>query len=395
MSTNVVNIPGKYTWTQFYPNGSIYAQQEYVGGYDHFSETRTDPDGYPKPKPPAWLFPKVYSLSTQKYRVTNGVIHYIQPNGFSGIMSGNLGALVDNDQVPLFPPLSSSESRESVIKALTKLKKQRVNLGVALAEAQQTANFVGDTALRLTKSATSLMAGKPKEAFARLGGANYRDYPKGWLGWNYAALPLLGDVYGSMQALSERQNLSDWVVTVKGVTRRVWTETLVFQNQPNVSGGTIFTDEIMRGYFTRLDYIPDNTFLTAISSLGVSNPLEVLWEKIPFSFVIDWMVPVGDWISTFDAAYGWKFLSGSQTRRLEVKRKITPARLPLSSGNRQLREEWEGNRRRLSIERSLYGSSPIVPAPRVKNPLSLGHMANGLSLLTQVLNRASFARWRI
>jgi hypothetical protein len=37
-----------------------------------------------------------------------------------------------------------------------------------------------------------------------------------------------------------------------------------------------------------------------ISALGLDRPLHVLWEVIPFSFVIDWFLPVADLVDKFD-----------------------------------------------------------------------------------------------
>ena len=36
-----------------------------------------------------------------------------------------------------------------------------------------------------------------------------------------------------------------------------------------------------------------NTF----SSLGLANPALVAWELVPFSFVIDWVLPIGSWLT--------------------------------------------------------------------------------------------------
>lgn len=36
------------------------------------------------------------------------------------------------------------------------------------------------------------------------------------------------------------------------------------------------------------------------SSLGLNNPAGIVWEAIPFSFVVDWIVPVGDFIENLN-----------------------------------------------------------------------------------------------
>lgn len=41
----------------------------------------------------------------------------------------------------------------------------------------------------------------------------------------------------------------------------------------------------------------ENPLLYRLNQAGVINPLTVAWELVPFSFVIDWFVPVGNWLA--------------------------------------------------------------------------------------------------
>jgi hypothetical protein len=47
--------------------------------------------------------------------------------------------------------------------------------------------------------------------------------------------------------------------------------------------------------------------------LGLTNPLAIAWELVPFSFVLDWLVPVGTWLQSLDATLGVKFVGGCRT----------------------------------------------------------------------------------
>lgn len=377
MATEVVSIPAKYR------SNIAGVINEHTGGSDLFLLQR--PDRVRTRKPTGWLYPKPYEMRTIKHRVVSGTIRSEnQSSGAQYSYEGFLGSFVDGGSSVDLLSSSTTERNQSIMKALTNLKDQRVNLGVALAEAQQTADFVGSSALKLGRAAKHALDGDFKRALGGLGVKRWRDYPSGWLGYNYAALPLLGDIYGSLSALNERRDLTEWVITVKGVSNYREMSADVFQSQPNMFGGCYRIDNKRRGYFTRLDYYPGNTFLSTLSSAGVTNPLEVIWEKVPFSFVVDWMVPVGDWLSTMDAALGFKFLSGSTTMRLESTRSTVVANEPVNPPYRCKFAKFEGKQRTLHIIRTVHNSSPLVAAPRIKNPLSLGHMANGLSLLAAV-----------
>lgn len=47
------------------------------------------------------------------------------------------------------------------------------------------------------------------------------------------------------------------------------------------------------------------------------NPLEWAWERIPFSFVVDWVLPVGNWIQSLSALNNVASIVGTQT---EIKK---------------------------------------------------------------------------
>jgi hypothetical protein len=44
--------------------------------------------------------------------------------------------------------------------------------------------------------------------------------------------------------------------------------------------------------------------LSELQQIGLTNPALVVWELIPFSFVFDWFVSVGDWLTGLTALQG-------------------------------------------------------------------------------------------
>lgn len=61
--------------------------------------------------------------------------------------------------------------------------------------------------------------------------------------------------------------------------------------------------------------------LARLQQFGITNPAALIWELIPFSFVIDWFVSVGDFISSLDTFVGKDFHSGTVSYWLEEKDK--------------------------------------------------------------------------
>lgn len=140
--------------------------------------------------------------------------------------------------------------------------------------------------------------------------------------------------------------------------------------------------EATSGVKVRLDYELENPFVATLAQLGITNPAELIWELVPYSFVIDWFVPVGNYLSAFDAALGWHFKGGTITEWARQKGVGLPR--PDGSGGwyyqpGQLGMKYHCNH--FKMVRSVYTSSPLPRFPGIKNPLSTGHIANAMALL--------------
>ena len=142
------------------------------------------------------------------------------------------------------------------------------------------------------------------------------------------------------------------------------------------------------GIYVRLDYRTVNPVLAAMQKLGVANPASLAWELLPYSFVVDWFLPIGQYLNSWTADLGLSFIGGSQTviRRLDCSL--------ISATNRSMNQYRTGSGHlsgggvhNWSIARTVMSSSPAPRLPAFKNPLSLGHFANGMSLLVSAMRR--------
>lgn len=339
----------------------------------------------PRRKPSGWLYPTSYQRQIIKFLGQHECYaHSIRNYGTWTQHTeyfGSLGRRSDPNYGRMPNLADANQLRAAEIQALLKLKNTRVNLGVALGEMQHTANFLGSTATTIARGVQQLRRGQVRKAFRTIG-ADWRSWPQNWLGYQYAMRPLLNDVYGSAEALSNR-DLPSWVTTVKGVNevKTSWTET-------SGSGNTHSTIDVSdrKGVFVRLDFHPSNEFYHTLSSLGVTNPLVVAWELVPFSFVLDWGIQIGSWLETLDATLGFRFLSGSKTFRSERIREANGSIGPRKVGEPVfVTVDHHSKTRLLHVKREVYGGVPRPWLPRVKNPISLQHMANGLSLLAAAM----------
>lgn len=290
-------------------------------------------------------------------------------------------------------PLSSNSA---LIAARAKMKNTRVNLGVAFAERKATSRMVGDTAIRLADAVKAVRRGSFREAARRLGILHDVKKPRGsnwtnhWLQLQYGWKPLLADVYGSCDALAKREQ-SDWRVTAVARQRDELTQTWVRRPTGTTypTGGTDACDVVAvrkRGVFIRIDAIPQNDLTMSLASLGVTNPLLIGWELVPYSFVVDWFLPIGNWLNSLDAMLGFGPAWTSTSTWNETTWTDTGFSKDFSP-TAWVRNNWFGTKRRLVVNRTVSYGTPLPAFPEFKDPRSLGHMANGLSLLAQAFSR--------
>jgi hypothetical protein len=141
-----------------------------------------------------------------------------------------------------------------------------------------------------------------------------------------------------------------------------------------------------QGVYVRLDYKMDNPLLAQAANLGLTNPAALAWELVPFSFVADWFVPVGDYLNCLDAALGYSFLGGSKTERWMHHSKTEAGWRTGAVLNNLKYWRFSGAEKIVkTVVRTVYSSSPLPRHPGFKNPFSATHVANALALLGQVV----------
>jgi hypothetical protein len=160
-----------------------------------------------------------------------------------------------------------------------------------------------------------------------------------------------------------------------------------------VQGSTTTLDQgsikIRYTVYFQIDY-PE---MPNITRLGLTNPPQLAWELIPFSFVFDWLLPIGDWLSSLDATVGLRFSDGSKSVKRDLTRTITTRKTTQSSGpftwGTQTSKEVKVDTSSFvedSIVRTKLSSFPDVAFPPFKNPASMMHLATALALLRKAIS---------
>lgn len=326
------------------------------------------------------------------------------------VWTGVLGtSTISYPCVPEVIPTADLAAQENlcVNKVLLKIKDQKINALQALSELSQTAQLMGNTALRITGMFVSLKKGDlhgaakalgvsaSKRACTRYGlkfspGNLTKSIGDGVLELQYGWKPLLQDCYGAAEAIAQ-QNIGEIRNVAKARVKRFYkpsrssTATVSYRDITDSLEGRIHLETSMRFQFA-----VSKPALHSLTQLGFSNPAVIAWELCPWSFVADWFIPFGNYLSSLDATAGLTFISGSKTvfMRQELTRKQQTRwmkGLTNPSGN------WTGSSTSwltdISVTRTVLTSFPSSRPPAFKNPLSFDHCLNALALLSGFVKR--------
>lgn len=269
-----------------------------------------------------------------------------------------------------------------------------MNLAVAAAELGQSGAMVSDNLHRLLRAYRATRKGNLKEALIALGqpgarhkgrwrrGSGSKATANRWLELQYGWLPLMSDLYGVYTEFTGKQEIR---TTVSGSARSSRQSSANTKNADLYRNVTSYRHEF--GAYVRLDYAVDLAALANYArDLGITNPALVAWELVPFSFVADWFVSIGSWVSSLDADFGLTFKGGSLTKRYVRSAESTLVFANKSTNTSTYKYTYTEGAfaydRHKSVVRSVYTVSPI-PGVYFKNPLSWRRAANAAALIVQ------------
>lgn len=318
-------------------------------------------------------------------------------------ITGMVGGLWDMSEPtcsPMSGPRLDALENKAIISLRLKMKDQKVNLAQTFAERSQTARLIGDSAIKIAKSLHALKRGDLKQAAqalaldppsARAGGRLRRGLksPSGsqqalsraWLELQYGWLPLLSDVYGSAEMLAQK-NMSE-VITKVRVKKTDTEETRTSVNfYTGVEGKTVNVAKATISYVCEFS-LSSNENVHTLSQVGITNPLLLMWELLPWSFVIDWFLPMGNYISSLDATMGLVFVGGSRTIVMDIET-VRNYDISVKYNNDTSTGNAKSSKTDFSVGRSTLTSFPVASLPSFKNPLSFVHALNGIALLRQL-----------
>jgi len=280
---------------------------------------------------------------------------------------------------------------KAIIKALLKLKDQKVNFSQAFAEREQTAKMFSSICSGISKSVRAFRSKNPKRVWDLIVGREGQrgaPIPQAWLAVQYGWKPALQDLYGSCELIHDAEKGKPYRATVIAEVRD-HSEALV--SKFHGRGVELITKVTQNNSMkVHLDYSLENPVLQTLAQWGITNPAALVWELLPYSFVVDSVIPIANYLSAMDAAVGWEFRGGTVSKLRKMEQVGIAFKYPkLTDANiSAVGPPGMFYNRQTSFSRSVYGSSPLPRFPGIKNPFpqkdlasSSSRFANDLSLL--------------
>jgi hypothetical protein len=275
---------------------------------------------------------------------------------------------------------SSELESQALAQAIGKIKDQKAGLAQNLAEAKKTYNSLMDLGHTLLRSLLAAKRGNLRGAFQVLKGENKSFAKQGvnqYLGNQYGWRPIMNDIYGLNELFRAQLNKA-LIISAASKSRK---ETLFIPSTPYFDHAGSGSRQAYCKLYGRLD----DTYRHLGDQMGLSNPLSLAWELVPWSFVVDWFIPVGKTLDAFQAPAGVEFLGGFTTQRGEIS--VTSRALPY--GGYEEKSPRLQTYNGFGMERRAYpkGTWP-KPGFYTVNPFSGNkHGANAIALLLQKLLR--------
>lgn len=196
------------------------------------------------------------------------------------------------------------------LRAISQVADKKMNLGETLAESPQTFRMIGSNAAAIYQMFRALRRGDMRAAGRAVGiSKNFRNWPKDlsnrYLELIFGWKPLIDEVYNGIDVLQNglgRENVNAYITTK---ARESVVLTRSYSSTTTLPSGTCTSD--FRGHVSYTYRYRFPWRFRTMNQLGIANIPSLAWQLLPYSFLIDWFFPVGNYLDCFTATEGCSF----------------------------------------------------------------------------------------
>jgi hypothetical protein len=287
-------------------------------------------------------------------------------------------------------------------KAIDNVQEMKVNLAQMIAERKQVVNTITNIVQRLAQAAISVKRRDYRGVMDALGLARRPkafsgSLSKDWLAVQYGWRPLLADIKGLAEIAAESQFKRPIKIRAQGYAKRSTDGYTASTDLLGLVDGAEFTfEESETRVKVILEFFVYNDWIREGNRLGLDNPLLLAYELTPYSFVLDWLLPVSEFIKRLNYDSGLIYERGLATTFSSQKSQVVVRSGGYMSGGLQcaMSGGTVAQATGVRVDRDILLTLPRAPLPGFKDPVSTEHFFNALALLTNALQgNKTFKRW--
>lgn len=232
------------------------------------------------------------------------------------VNSGSTGSAIWSDPNSTYSP-THMDLRNAVNKAYERFVDKMhdtAELGITLATAGQALDMITSRAVQLRRAYSELRRGRLVNFFKRLGikplpkhkntlRTRPRDASAVWLEYWFGWSPLVADIHAAVDAL--QSDFPDDFVFSSAKQKGQLRQRRKYWYERDINYDWVCSVRI------QANVIVSNPNLYRANQLGLVNPAVVVWDVIPFSFVVDWFIPVGNFLRSFSEFVGLRIENAS------------------------------------------------------------------------------------
>jgi hypothetical protein len=280
-------------------------------------------------------------------------------------------------------PGSDEAHNSALTRAKLRLHEHNSSWGENLGQGKKSCEDLAKKAASFAKALAALKRKNVREAARHLGigsrGKPFGSVADFWLASQFVIQPTLSDIHelneAAIEALKKKHPFS-----VSATAETASDYRFVYEFRDCHAGGKVSFRAQLNGFMM-------NTGSYLLESAGLVNPLEIAWELLPWSFVVDWFIPVGNTLEAMTAGYGLNDNGGWITMKKDTFLHIQHF-VDYDDGSDGYRRISPGEYTELqyAFNRYCFIAWPewtgFYTAP---NPFSSAHGLNAMALLRQLL----------